>query len=320
MAHARADATPSPFPEGATLLVAGPEGGRLDGTAEFLAPLLARTLPSGTALRRERAGGEDGVTGCNQFEARVAPDGATVLLLPGEAALAWLVGDPRARFDTARFIPVLAEVTPSVLVSRRRLADVTAAAPLRVAAARPDSLDLTALLGLDLLQVPVRPVFGLAGAAAQTALAANAAEALLLTGAGAAARADALGALGLSPVLTLGLPDEQGNARRDPHFAEVPALPEELAARQPAVPLLAAWQALAAAAQLGFLMVLQSPAPAAMVALWRQAATQAVQTAGSGLLLPCPALNRFAAPLAAEAGTLAELRRFMASRYDWHPA
>ena len=44
-------------------------------------------------------GSADGVTGANQFEARGAPDGQTVLLVPGQAAVAWMVGDPRAQFD-----------------------------------------------------------------------------------------------------------------------------------------------------------------------------------------------------------------------------
>ena len=74
------------------------------------------------------------------------------------------------------------------------------------------------------------------------------------------------------------------------------------------------------AAQLDFLMVLQSPTPAAMVALWRQAGAQAANAMGAARVLSCPELSRIAAPLAAEAPVLAELRRWLAERWNWQPA
>ncbi len=95
----------TPFADGATLLVAGPESGATDRWAALLGPALGRGLPPGTQVHTEAVGGPDGVTGANQFEARTTPDGTTALLLPGSAALAWLVGDPRARFDAAHWMP-----------------------------------------------------------------------------------------------------------------------------------------------------------------------------------------------------------------------
>lgn len=319
-----ATATPF-FPDGAAMLVAGPAGGPLDRCADLLIPALARTLPGGQPLDRRAEGGPDGVTGCNQFEARVAPDGATSLLLPGDAPLAWLVGDPRAKFDVARFIPLLAGVASAMLISRRPLASVTPAAPLRLAAARPDSPDLAALLALDLLGVPVQPVLGLADKAAQTALETRAVDALLLIGRPPATPI----AGGASAVLSLGLPGEDGIPQRDPACPDTPVFDEAYAARFGSPPTgarHAAWRAVAVAAQLRFLLALQTPTPAAMVALWRQSAGQAgaglVQAGGmAGLrLLPCPGLNLFAAPLAADPSALLELRRWLAERHHWQPA
>ena len=97
------------LPEGAGLIIAGPPQGRLDRWADLLVPALGRAMPSAFArpamppLMRSAVGGVDGVTGANQFEARISPDGGTALLLPGSAAMAWLVGDPRAQFDAARW-------------------------------------------------------------------------------------------------------------------------------------------------------------------------------------------------------------------------
>ncbi len=323
--EAEAAANDAAFPDGAGILVAGPADGKLDAFARALMPVMAHGLPGGAVLRRESAGGVDGVTGCNQFEARVAPDGATILLLPGASMLAWLVGDPRARFDASRFIPVLAGTTAGLLVSRRPLANDGAGAALRVAAARPDSADLAALLALELLGVKSQPVFGLADAAADAALISGAADCAMLLGSDAAARAAKLAPHGLLPVLSLGAPTDDGTVLRDPAYPAVLTLPDHYAALRggaPVGPLYDAWRAVAVSAQLSFMMVLQSPTPAAMEALWRQTAAQTAQSGAPPdvRLLSCPALNRYAAPLAADAATLFELRRWLTERLNWQPS
>src|SRR3974390_1011620 len=78
----------TPFPEGATILVAGPDGGGLHLWARAMQPAFAQSLAPGTTVHQTDIGGPDGVTGANQFEVRVAPDGRTVLLVPGDAVLA----------------------------------------------------------------------------------------------------------------------------------------------------------------------------------------------------------------------------------------
>ena len=79
----------APFAEGARLLVAGPDTGALNGWADAVVPALEQSLPPDTSIHRVVVGGADGVTGANQFEARGLPDGLTVLLVPGQAVLAW---------------------------------------------------------------------------------------------------------------------------------------------------------------------------------------------------------------------------------------
>src|SRR6266568_3931148 len=150
-----------PFPQTVRLLVAGPEHGRLGRWADAIGPALAQALPPNTVVRGESAGGADGVTGANQFETRVAPDGATVLLLPGAAGMAWLVGDPRARYDAAHWLPVMAGITAGVVASRVPASALAPGAKLRVAASTPIGHELPALLGIDLLGLQSVPVFGL---------------------------------------------------------------------------------------------------------------------------------------------------------------
>src|SRR3954469_3731213 len=88
-------AVAAPFVESPRILVAGPSDGTLNRWADALLPALEQSLPPDTSIRRVEVGSADGVTGANQFEARGAPDGMTVLLAPGQAAIAWMVGDPR---------------------------------------------------------------------------------------------------------------------------------------------------------------------------------------------------------------------------------
>jgi hypothetical protein len=211
------------FPAEAELLIAGPGGGRLDHVGSTLVPGLLRGLPAGARLRLQRVGGPDGVTGANQFEARGAPDGGSVLLMPGEAGLAWLAGDVRARFNARDLAPVLAGVAPGVLMGRRPLESVPAGAPPpRIAVGQPDGPDLAALLALDLLGLPAVPLFGMQGAAAvEQAILSHAADLAFVHGPDATQRFARLERAGLSPLFTLGAPAADLAMQRDPLLPDV---------------------------------------------------------------------------------------------------
>ncbi|MEJ1978178.1 MAG: hypothetical protein WDN49_20745 [Acetobacteraceae bacterium] len=326
---ARAAAASVPFPEGATLLVAGPSGGPVDTWAEWLAPVIGHALPPGTAIRKAIVGGTDGVTGANEFEARTVPDGSTALLLPGSAAMAWLVGDPRARFDAAHWVPALAGVTPGVIASRVSAAQMLSGTTLRIAASGPASTELPALLALDLLGVHWRPVFGLRETAAREALAQGTVDAVCLHGRRVAEMAQACAAIAAPPAFTFGVVDEDGRRQRDPAFADVPDASELLSQRALNGPLRNAWRATAAAAQLDIALVLPQLTPASMVALWRWACAQATESSAlqaqassvgvRPLSTPGPATTNTAA-VAADAAALLELRHWLATRLDYRPA
>src|SRR4051794_27660686 len=96
------------LPAVATLLVPGPEDGGFARFAERLGTSLARGATTAITLRNTVLGGPDGVTAANRFATEGAPDGRMLLVLPGLAALARMVGDPRARFDAAGWLPVCA--------------------------------------------------------------------------------------------------------------------------------------------------------------------------------------------------------------------
>lgn len=327
----RAAPPADPFADGVTMLVAGPAGGRLDDLSDLITRVFGRNLPPGTVIRRQPTGGPDGVTGANRFDARVAPDGTTLLVLPGEAPLAWLTGDPRAHFDAAQWIPVLAGVTPGIIASRVRAGGLRPGSRLRIAAGSPAGPDLPALLALHLLGVEPVPVFGLADpVAARAALAAHTVDAVFLVGSNVPRQAETLAAADIRPLLSIGQPDGHGQIARDPLFPDVPTLPElmlRLRGTPPNGPMFGAWRAAAAAAQLDFALVLPHLTPADIVSVWRQAGGLAAGTpemaglAAEGVRpVIGPAFITGTAAMAPSPAALIELRSWLATRFNWQPA
>ena len=308
--------------------MAGPGGGPLDGWAELLAPSLVRSLSPGQPLRKALVGGQDGVTGANQLDARTVPDGSTAALLPGAAALAWLVGDPRARFDAANWVPALAATTPGLVVSRISAGQALGGAKLRVAAAGPAGAELPAMLAMDLLGMDWQPTFGLPETDALSALQNGQVDAVCLGGRRVAELAGLLGSTGARPMFSLGVLDEAGQRRRDPAFSDTPDATELMAGRVLPADLLQAWLATAAASELEVSVVLPHLTPAAMVALWRRACAQAVE---SGAVraeaqavgvrpMPVPAATASTAAVLADAAAQVELRRWLAGRLNYRAA
>ncbi len=288
-----------------SIVVAGPSGSRLDRWSELIAAAIGRTVTAQTPIDRRNIGGIDGVTGANQFEARGEPDGRTALLVPGSAALSWLTGETRARFDPARWVPLWAGTASAVLVSRVAL---TPGTRLRVAAGGPVGPELPMLLALDLLGIQAVP----------SPL--HACDAVVVLGGGPAYD-------GLQPVLTLGSPGDDGQALRDPLLPSVPTVFELLADKSPP-DLLAALQATTRAVQLEAGLVLPALTPAASVARWRFNCETLhkdpdLLAEAARLHTRLIAADRVASCTSAIAGspaTLLALRTWLATRYDWRPA
>jgi hypothetical protein len=245
-------------PETAHLLVPGPEEGVLFRWAQRLAAAFARGLvPAAPRIGIEAVGGPDGVTAANRFATMASPDGRTLLLLPGTACHARLIGDPRARFDPAPWLPVCATQVPWTMLARVALPlGVSPPPALRLALVGPDHPTTAALLGLDLLGIPAQPVFGLSPSQAEAAVAQDSIEALLVQDGAAAARLEALGG---RPWFALGT---EGRA---------PSLAGALDRGAPPA-LRGALEAGCAAAQVLAMVVLPALTPADRVAQWRAAA------------------------------------------------
>jgi hypothetical protein len=113
-------------------------------------------------------------------------------------------------------------------------------------------------------------------------------------------------------------------------MSDPPCLPElatRLRGHPPEGPLYDAWCAVAAAAQLEFALMLPQLTPADLVALWRSAGGTAAAAVAAQFesregvrLATAPATNTLACSIAAPAGVLLELRRWLASRFNYQPA
>jgi hypothetical protein len=320
-------ATPAPTSTiaEAMVLIAGPDGGLLDRWSRVVQPALAQALPPETLLTRNAVGGPDGVTGANQFATRGDPDGRTLLLAPGDAAIAWLVGDPRAKYDLGRWTSVMACLTPGVLVVRPGA--LRARKSVRIAMPGLASTGLAGLLALEILGVTAEPVLsvpteGVAEGVA-AAFARGTIDAAFARGHKVDRQVAELVAAGGQPLLALGGRDEAGRPVRDEAFPTLPVLTE---LTQSNGPLLDAFLSASTAARLECTLVLPQLTPAARVALWRQAATEATAALdvqalalAVGARVVSGAEASAAAPLTSPQAMQA-LRQWLVARHKWRPA
>jgi hypothetical protein len=329
-AYAMRAALASPvFSDPATMLIAGPEGATLDRWGHVLAPALAQSLAPETALRRSAMGAPDGVTGANQFGARAAPDGETVLLAPGEAVLAWLVGDPRAQYDVARWISVMVALSSGIVMARPGA--IVPGQRIRLPTTSLAGVDLPAALGLELLGMRIEQAPPLTDDALPRAMAQGSVDAVFLRGHKVAGQARALAAAGAQPVFALGALDPNGRVARSPAFPDVPTLAERYPSMQGQTlggPLYTAWCAAAVASQLEFVLVLPQLTPAAMVSLWRRASGEAVGALDVQSLAQAMGVRALggseatatAGATAADQASLLALRGWLTARFNWKPA
>ena len=254
-------------PEAATLLVPGPEDGAHAELARRAIAALSRGMPRAAALRVAVLGGPDGVTAANRFATITPGEGRTLLLLPGAAGQAWLIGESRARYEARTWPAVCAGLVPAVLAARPPPAGNTS--PLRLAIPGPAAPEAGALLALELIGRRAAAVVPPAGVTPEALVAAGAADALVLTGADALSRA---AALGLEPRFAF----DSAAMPRDPALPDIPGLAERLS--DPANPvLLDAARAAGAALRVRGVLVLPALTSADTVALWRAAARRWVE-------------------------------------------
>ncbi len=331
------------FPAGVTLLSSGPAYGYIAGWAKLLGPHMMDGLPPDIGSSFAAMGGPDGVTVCNAFGARLDPDGSTMMFAPGAALLAWLEGDSRVKYDPGRWIATLVGATPAVLVGRaplgrlargrmlasRGASSTPAARPWRLAASNPIGPELAAFMALDLLGVPVRPVYGLADRASLIdGLRRQTIDLAFLSGPKLRDTLAQARAAGGRALFSTGAQGCDGPTLRDPLLPAVPSFLEAasiLGATIPNDDRFAGYEAAAAAASVCFTAVLPDLVPPSTVAEWRRGAeligdslsVAAVAVPQGVRLITGVCAGSFLTQASRSAAALDSLRQTMQTRYGW---
>jgi hypothetical protein len=318
------------FPDGITVLSSGPAYGYIAGWAKLLGAHLLDGLPPDVGSSFAAMGGPDGVTVCNAFGARLDPDGSTVMFAPGAALIAWLEGDSRVEYDPGRWIATVVGATPAVLVGTTSLsAAVPRSRPLRLAASNPVGPELAAFLALDLLGVPVEPVFGPGDAASMiAALRGQAVDLAFLTGPKLREALLEAQAAGAPPLFSTGAQGCDGPTQRDPQAPNVPSFLEAASSLGITVPnddRFAGYTAAAAAAAVCFTAVLPDLTRPSTLAAWRRGAeligdslsVSAVAVPQEVRLVTGVCAGSFVSQASGSAAALDSLRQTMLNRYGW---
>ncbi|MBP1849264.1 Bug family tripartite tricarboxylate transporter substrate binding protein [Rhizobium halophytocola] len=217
-----------------TWTVPFPPGGGSGVIAQFLSPLLTKYLPGHPDVDIDYEPGSGSIKGTNQFAARAKPNGLNLLITTASTQFAYLLGDPRVRYDYKDWRILMAMPTngvvyaaPDLGVTSANLADL-AKHRLTFGNLGATSLDLVPLLGFRLLGLNVQHVFGYKGRA-DTRLAFSHGDVDIdyqTTAAYLNATPPLVDAPDAVPLFTWGVVDDKGNLARDPTFPDLPDFDE----------------------------------------------------------------------------------------------
>ena len=210
-------------------------GGGSDVWARFFAPLIAAELPGKPTIVVKNVGGGGSITGTNQFASRAKPDGLAILGTSASTQFPFMLDDPRVRYDYKNLVAIMLSPTGGVVYINPSLG-VTGAKDIGKAKGKemkygsqgPTSLDLVPLLAFEILELDVKPVFGMPGRG-DGRLAYERGEALIdyQTSSAYLRNVVPLVKQGKAvPLFSWGTTNDKGEMVRDPTFPDLPHFEE----------------------------------------------------------------------------------------------
>lgn len=211
------------------------EGGGSDVWARFYAPYLSKYLPGQPNVIVRNVPGGGSITGTNEFVARAAPDGLSLVGTSGSTQFPYLLGDTRVRYEYADLEPVLVSPTGGVVyipahfgVSDASELGKLAETELVYASQGATSLDLVPMLAFEVMGLKVRHVFGMTGRGdgrlaferGEATIDYQTSSAYLTNVVPLVEAGDAV------PLFSYGVLDAEGNVQRDPTFPDLPSFVE----------------------------------------------------------------------------------------------
>lgn len=210
-------------------------GGGSDVWARFFAPLIAEQLPGKPTIVVKNIGGGGSITGTNQFAARAKPDGLAILGTSASTQFPYMLDDPRVKYDYKNLVPILLSPTggvvyinPSVGVTGPQDIAKAKGKEMKYGSQGPTSLDLVPLLAFEILELDVKPVFGMPGRG-DGRLAYERGEALIdyQTSSAYLRNVVPLVKAGKAvPLFSWGTTNDKGEMVRDPTFPDLPHFAE----------------------------------------------------------------------------------------------
>ena len=265
-------------------------GGGTDVWARFVAPQLADTLPGKPTVVVLNVPGGGSITGANQFAMRAGSDGLEILGTSASTQYPAILGDPRVRYDYADWTAVLASptggvvyVSPEYGVTGPEDIEKLREAEIRFASQGATALEMPVLLAFKMLDLNVRPVFGMESrGAGRLAFERGEAGIDFQTSSAYLTSVKPLVESGKAvPLFSLGVVGADGKVERDPSFPELPTFVEFFQSATGAAPegqAFEAWRSLMLAGfSLQKMVVLPKDAPADVIEAYGEAAKAIVE-------------------------------------------
>jgi hypothetical protein len=249
--------------ERVTILVPFNEGGGTDSYVRFLAPFYEKHLPGNPKVLVLNKSGAGGILGANYFEQKAKRDGTWILGLSTSTLSNYALKDPRVKFDLGKYSTVLLSPRGTMQYVRGELGvqdhgDIAGKIKrmrsydkdkLVFGGKTPTSMGLGLRVGLSLLDIEVKSVWGMKGngpmalAFERGEFNVNFDNSLSFKNNRKTMIAEGTAV----PLYTFGVIQDDGTFGRDPTYPDVPTFVEAYTAvngKAPSGDAFAAWEAL----------------------------------------------------------------------------
>jgi tripartite-type tricarboxylate transporter receptor subunit TctC len=268
------------------------EGGGTDSYSRFMAPYFEKYLPGNPKIVIINRPGGGGLTGVNYYAAKASKEGTWVLALSTSSQSNYMLGDKRAKFDMADFIPIILSPRGITQYVRKdlgiqneptlkaKIVKLRSYPPSKLVfgGKTPTSGGLALRTALTLLGIEVNSVWGLGGNGPM-ALAFERGEFTINydnTLSFLNNRAHMIKSGLAVPLYTFGVVNEDGSISRDPALPDVPTFNEAYKAvhdEEPSGTAYEAWKSLmAVSVPLSKSWNLMAGTPPEIIEVWRTAA------------------------------------------------
>jgi tripartite-type tricarboxylate transporter receptor subunit TctC len=152
------------------ITVGATEGGGVDLWARSYARVLEKNLPGKPTVLVRNIPGGNAINAANQFQSNAKPDGLNVLAIGGSTIMSFLFRDNRVKFELDTWVPFLTSPLGSAVYvnSSFGVKNANEIAKLKgkdlvYGSREATGTDLPMLLAFEMLELNLRPVFGITG-------------------------------------------------------------------------------------------------------------------------------------------------------------